>query len=137
LPVRKRSAEILAQICASAPKRAVVNALLEIKHLSKAELEQLVDELKDASQTSRPTKRSNQKGDGSPAGRIKRVLTLDAGLQPDHAIAQLRSELRKISPKPLPAGGSLENWLKTVLEVVPAGEVLNAAMTIAARAKKH
>jgi len=32
-----------------------------------------------------------------------------------------------------PAGGKLESWLKSALEALPAGEVLNAAMTIAAR----
>jgi hypothetical protein len=133
--VRKRSTEILAKLCASAPKRAVVEALLEIKPLSKAQLERLVDELTATSQTPQPTRRSRPKGDGSPAGRIKRVLTVDAGLQPDQAIAQLRTELLKTSRTSLPAGGSLESWIEAVLGTVPAGEVLNAAMTIAARAK--
>jgi hypothetical protein len=135
LLVRKRSTEILAQLCASAPKRAVVDALLEIKPLSKVDLERLVDELKTTPQIPRPTTRSRPKGDGSPAGRIKRVLTVDAGLPPDQAIAQLRTELLKTSRTSLPAGEALESWLKAVLAVVPAGEVLNAAMTIAARAK--
>jgi len=131
--VRKRSADILAQLCASAPKRAVVNALLEIKPLSKAALERLVDELKATPVATRPTRSRPPRGDGSPAARIKRVLTVEAGLQPDEAIAQLRAELMRTSRVSLPLGGSLESWLNGALEVIPAGEILNAAMTIATR----
>jgi len=131
--VRKRSAEILAQLCASAPKRAVVDALLDVKPLSKAALERLVDELKAAPVATRPTRSRPPRGDGSPAARIKRVLTVEAGLQPDEAIAQLRAELMRTSRVSLPLGGSLESWLNGALEVIPAGEILNAAMTIATR----
>src|SRR6476659_3685575 len=57
-------------------------------------------------------------------------------LSPDQAIAQLRAELMRVTRASLPpAAGSLESWLKVALEAVPAGEVLNAAMTIARRAK--
>jgi hypothetical protein len=133
--VRKRSAEILAQLCASAPKRAVVNALLDIKTLSKSELERLVDELKATQGAGRPARTRPPRGDGGPVARIKRVLTIEAGLQPDEAIAHLRAELLRTSRVSLPSGGSLEGWLKAALEALPAGEVLNAAMTIATRVR--
>jgi len=97
-------------------------------------LERLVDELKTAPLIDRPTRKRPPRGDGSPAARIKRILTVEAGLQSDQAISQLRAELMRIGQASLPpAGGKLESWLKSALEALPAGEVLNAAMTIAAR----
>jgi hypothetical protein len=134
--VRKRSAEILAQLCASAPKRAVVEALLDVKPLSRSELEQLVDTLKAGPQLGRSPRPRSAKGDGSPAARIKRVLTLEAGLPADQAMTQLRTELAKTTHASLPPiTGPLDAWLKAVVAALPAGEVLNAAMTIARRAK--
>jgi hypothetical protein len=132
--VRKRSMEILAHLCASAPKRAVIEALLDVKPLSKSELERLVDELKTMPQAVRPPRRGQPRGDGSPAARIKRVLTVEAGLQSGQAISQLRAELLRTGHTSLPpARGTLDSWLQSALEALPAGEVLNAAMTIAAR----
>lgn len=134
--MRKRSLEILAQLCASAPRRAVVEALLDVKPLSKSELERLVDEFRTTSPTVKTTRRNRPRGDGSPAARIKRVLTVEAGLQSGQAISQLRAELQSSGRTSLPpARGTLESWLQAALEALPAGEVLNAAMTIAARAR--
>jgi hypothetical protein len=134
--VRKRTAEVLASLCASFPKRAVIDALLDVKTLSKSELERLVDKLKAAPQQPPRPKQPRVKADGSPAARIKRVLTAEAGLSPDQAMSQLRAELARTTRASLPpAVGSLESWLKAVLEALPAGEVLNAAMTIAGRVR--
>ena len=48
--MRKRSIEILAKLCLTTPKRAIVDALVDAKSLSKREIEQLVDELKRSSE---------------------------------------------------------------------------------------
>ena len=74
---------MLGSLCASFPKRAVVDALIDVKRLSKTELERLVDEFKTsaapyASARSHRAK-AERKGDGSPAARIKRVITKEAG----------------------------------------------------------
>lgn len=134
--VRKRSVQVLAKVCASFSKRAVLDTLRDVKSLSRSELEQLVDELRASQPMAEPAKRSRRTADGSPAARIRRVLGVEAGLPANEAIAQLRAELTKTVNGPLPsAAGSLEDWLEAVLDLVPAGEVLNAAMTIAKRVK--
>jgi hypothetical protein len=136
--VRKRSAEVLRNICASYPKRAVVDALMDVKGFSKPELQRLYEELQSSALLRQPQSRPRPaKSDGSPAARIKRILTVEAGLSAQDGAAQLRSELLKIVRRPIPeAAGSLDRWLSVVLDAIPAGEVLNAAMTVAQRKKR-
>ena len=114
---------------------------MDTKALSKGELKRLVDEVKDAADTGTPPLRLNRReagrGDGSPTGRIKRVLTVEAGLSEQRSIQELRAELAGTLnvALPSPKGASLDRWLDATLNAVPAGEVLNAAMTIATRHK--
>ena len=134
--MRKRTAEVLSRLCASFTKRAVVDALLDVRPLSRSELERLVEKLKATPREPPTPKRARLKADGTPAARIKRVLTVEAGLSPHQAMTQLRAELATTTRASLPSAvGSLESWLNAVLEALPAGEVLNAAMTIAGRVK--
>jgi hypothetical protein len=136
LQVRKRSKEVLTTICALVQKRAVVHARLDAKPLTLPELESLFDEFKASHPTPTRAEPRRGRGDGSPAARIKRVLTAEAGLPAEQSITQLRAELRKTTAVPLPpAVGSLDDWLRSVLDAIPASEVLNAAMTIARRVK--
>src|SRR5258708_7448193 len=107
---------------------------MDTKALSKGELEQFVDALKGAAGTCapppRPGRRKAGQGDGSPAGKIKRVLTVEAGLSEQRSIQELRAELANTLSVPLPStkGASLGQWLEATLNAVPPGEVLNAAM---------
>src|SRR5262249_52046603 len=119
-PVRKRSVQVLASLCDSFSRRAVVDALLDAKPLSQSELELLVDEWKRSPQA--PRRAAKKRADGSPAGRIQRVLISEAGLSVEQSIVQLRTEIKKTTSVPLPSDtGSLRVWLKDALEVVPAG----------------
>jgi hypothetical protein len=139
--VRKRSVKVLASLTASFPKGAIVDALMDTKALTKGDLERLVEELMGAADTGpippRPARRKAGQGDSSPAGRIKRVLAVEAGLSEQRSIQQLHAQLAGTLSVPLPSvkGTSLDQWLEATLSVVPPGEVLNAAMTIAARRK--
>jgi hypothetical protein len=139
--VRKRSIKVLSALSASFPKSAVVDALMDAKTLTKAELEPLVDELRRSANTGtvspRHSRRKTERSDGSPAARIKRVLTVDAGLSQQRSIQELRTELVATLNVALPSAkaASLDEWLNATMSVLPAGEVLNAAMTIAARHK--
>jgi hypothetical protein len=137
--VRKRSIKILTLLSASFPSRAVVDALMDTRTLSKADLFQLIDELKKASADDRhPKRKPTQRGDGSPAARIRRLLTVEAALSSTEAIDQLRTELAKVPGLRLPPSTrvSLDHWLDAVISLVPAGEVLNAAMMIAERHRR-
>ena len=137
--MRKGSTKVLAKLCASFSRKAIIDALMDVKPLTKSELERLVDQLSKAPrvdsaviQTRRRPSRRND-ADGSPAARIKRLLTVEAGLSQEQSIDQLRLELVNLPGVFLPKKTSFDRWLDAVLSRVPAGEVLNAAMTIAAR----
>ena len=78
--------------------------------------------------------RKQVKVDGSPVARIKRLLTVEAGLTPVQSMIELKGELRGVS-LPQRTGGSFDDWLQLLLDAVPAGEVLNAAMVVARRTK--
>ena len=140
--MRKRSIKVLTSLIASFPKGAIVDALMDTKALTKGQLERLVEELKGKADTGppppRPSRRKVGQGDGSPAGRIKRVLTVEAGLSEQRSIQELRAELAGTLSVALPLakGYSLDHWLDATLNAVPPGEVLNAAMTIANRNKR-
>ena len=140
--MRKRSIKVLASLTSSFPTGAIVDALMDTKALTKGELGRLVEELKGAVDTGTPPPRPNRRkagrGDGSPTGRIKRVLTVEAGLSEQRSIQELRAELADTVSVALPSskGASLDQWLDATLNAVPAGEVLNAAMTIATRQKR-
>jgi hypothetical protein len=143
--VRKRSLELLSAVCSAHPKRAIVDALMDAKPLARDELEQLVDQLKGASlgeggtDPPRPRRRTAQRqGDGSPVARIKRLLTVEAGLSAQDSMQELKSELAKAGFSPPPPGrASLDRWLTSLVDAIPAGEVLNAAMTVASRFKQN
>ena len=139
--MRKRSVEVLARVCAAFPKRAVVNALIDTKKLSKNELERLVDGLKASAVVASPAPSSGPKArpkaDGSPAARIMRILMIEAGLTPAQSMTALEKELASAVAASLPPlVGSFEKWLNAVLAALPAGEVLNAAMMVARRTRK-
>lgn len=140
--MRKRSIKVLASLTASYPRGAIVDALMDTKALSKPELEQLVEALKGAADTGaplpRPARRKPARGDGGPAGKIKRVLTVEAGLSEQRSIQALRAELAGTLSVTLPSakGASLDQWLEATLSAVPPGEVLNAAMSIANRSNR-
>jgi hypothetical protein len=49
---------------------------------------------------------------------------------------ELKSELAKVGfSLPAPGRASLDRWLSGLVDAIPAGEVLNAAMTVASRRK--
>jgi hypothetical protein len=140
--VRKRSIKVLASLTAAFPKGAIVDALIDTKALTKGELERLVEELKSAADTGtpppRPARRKAGQGDDSPTSRIKRVLTVEAGLSEQRSIQELRAELAGTLSVALPSarGASLDQWLEATLGAVPPGEVLNAALSIANRSNR-
>ena len=139
--MRKGSTKVLAALCASFPKKAIVDALMDMKPLARGELERLVDHLKQVPTEVGTTARrrrsatTQQRSNGTPGARIKRLPTAEAGLSQRQSIEELRSELSK-GPDiliPVSRGASLDRWLDLVMTSVPAGEVLNAAMSIAVR----
>src|SRR5262245_16581143 len=107
---------------------------MDVKPLTRNELEGLIDQLAKARRggAASPARRQSSKrneADGSPAARIKRLLTIEAGLSPEESMDQLRVELMNLPHVSLPKKASFDRWLDVVLSRVPAGEVLNAAMT--------
>ena len=118
--MRKRSIKVLSSLTASFPKGAIVDALMDTKALTKGDLERLVEELKEAPDTGtpppRPASRKAGRGDGSPAGRIKRVLTVETGLSEQRSIQELRVELAGTLSVALPSpkGASLDQWAQTI-----------------------
>lgn len=139
--MRKKSISVLTTLRASFPKRAFVDALSDVKDFTFSELEQLYDELGDAELDKQPGRQRKPKtsksdanmGDGTPASRIKRLLTVDAGLSSRQSISALRTELTEMAGNLPSKTNSLDRWLEAALILIPAGEVLNAAMSIAAR----
>jgi hypothetical protein len=112
---------------------------MDTKPLARGDLERLIDELRRSADAdtaaARPPRRNTERADGSPAGRIKRLLTVEAGLSQQQSIQELRAELATTVKVALPSakGTSLDNWLAATISTIPAGEVLNAAMTVAGR----
>jgi hypothetical protein len=94
---------------------------MDVKPLTKSELERLVDQLSKVPrvdsaviQTRRRPSRRND-ADGSPAARIKRLLTVEAGLSQEQSIDQLRLELGNLPGVFLPKKASFDRWLDAVL----------------------
>jgi hypothetical protein len=133
--MRKASAQILAGLRASHPKRALMELWADLQALSKEEFEKAIEGTPNA----KPPRK--QKGapttpvtSDRPASRIAQLMLEKCALSPSGAADALRTQLvtQGIAASRIPAltGTDFEAWLSRLFKTVPSSHVLHAAVTL-------
>ncbi|MFM9851167.1 MAG: hypothetical protein ACKVP3_29070 [Hyphomicrobiaceae bacterium] len=137
--MRKATAQILANLCASHSKRALIGLWADLQTLTKAEFEKAIEEAPKSNGAK--NKKRGMAGASAvsdrPASRITHLMLEKCDLSASGAVEALREQLATqgiaISRIPALRGNNFEAWLSTLFRTVPSSHVLHAAVTLAER----
>ena len=137
--MRKKSEDILRLLLKGQSKSAILGLQADLRKLTQVELAGLLDSLNvSASDRADQGVRSQtrQSGDGGPVSRVLHLLLLEAKLTDEQAILELKRELGdSAASSGTTEEKSLERWARRASEIIPAGEIVGAALTVAERMK--
>lgn len=133
--MRKASAQILAGLRASYPKRALMELWADLQTLSKEEFQTAIEGTPKAKP---PRKKKGAQAatvtSDRPASRIAQLMLEKCALSPSGAADALRTQLatQGIAASRVPAltGSDFEAWLSRLFKTVPSSHVLHAAVTL-------